>query len=58
MVTLTAQIRGVTVHIQEQNNLKENFGYVTKKKKTQHNTPHCLSVLAQYNANKQNQIEI
>lgn len=29
-----------------------------QKKKTQHNTPHCLSVLAQYNANKQNQIEI
>lgn len=26
--------------------------------KKKNNAPHCLSILAQYNANKQNQIEI
>lgn len=49
MVAFIAQTGRVTVYIQDQNNFKENFGYVTKN-----NAYHCLSVLAQYNANKQN----
>lgn len=40
--------QGDLLYIQDQNSCKENFGYVTKKKKkSQANAHHCLAVPAQ-----------